>query len=149
MRKQRKKQRKVSQPTPSSKIEPLVVGFEGGALRSNGANRIDPLGYISPKAMQVYYEYMLKNQQLPDGRRRRSDNWKAGMPVPRYASSLMRHTHDFHTHWDELKHGSAPDDFATLQLVREALCGILFNTIGMLHEMEMGADILDEEGPGR
>lgn len=126
-----------------------MVGFTGGAMRSNGAARIDPLGYISPKAMQVYYDYMLRNQQLPDGRRRRSDNWKAGMPVPRYATSLLRHTHDFHTQWDDLKHGSAPDDYATLQLMREALCGLVFNAMGMLHEMEMGADLLEEEGPGR
>lgn len=127
----------------------VMQGFAGGAMRSNNVARPDPVGYISPLAMAGFHDYMLRNQRMADGRMRRSDNWKAGMPCPRYMTSLLRHAHDTHTHWDSLKHGYAEDDYEALKALKEALYGIMFNAQGLLHEIEMGADLLIEDGPGR
>ena len=63
-----------------------------------------------------------------DGTVRASDNWTRGIPKSEYIKSLQRHNLDL---W--LLHRGYPGAFT--QDSEEALCGIMFNSMGMLHEL--------------
>jgi hypothetical protein len=111
--------------------------FEGGATRDTDEGKIDPDGYLSPEALNAFFDYMKRNQTCADGSKRGSDNWKSGKGIPQevYVKSLFRH---FFTAWTIYRDGKAH----TTEEMVEALCGIWFNTQGLLHE------ILKGEGDG-
>ena len=102
--------------------------FNSGATRDADADKIDFAGFLSPLALKRFGEYMLHHQRQADGQRRRSDNWKLGIPLDAYYRSLMRHTQDVALHFDGYP-GEARD---TLE---NELCAVLFNVQGMLHEL--------------
>jgi hypothetical protein len=82
---------------------------------------------LDPAVLERYATYMHGHRKQADGKLRASDNWKKGIPREAYMKSLWRHMHDF---WS-LHHGqaaSSPDVD-----MEEALCAILFNTMGYLH----------------
>jgi len=83
--------------------------------------------YLSPLAMLAYGKYMLKHQVQPDGSIRDADNWKKGIPKEQYAESLLRHYMDLWLHLEGFG-ALAREDWET------ALCGIMFNSQGLLHE---------------
>ena len=68
-----------------------------------------------------------------DGGLRASDNWQKGIPLDAYMKSLLRHVMDL---W-LIHRGNEVIDPATGALVSrdQALCGVLFNTQGYLHEL--------------
>jgi hypothetical protein len=103
--------------------------FDTGATRDSDHDKIDPEGFLSPLAILRFCEYMHKHRLQSDGNLRSSDNWQKGMPVEAYMKSLLRHVLDL---W--LCHDSAAA-FARSGRV-DALCGILFNAQGYLHELE-------------
>lgn len=70
-------------------------------------------------------EYMSKHRVQPDGSVRDSDNWQKGIPLNQYVKSLWRH---FLSLWT-LHRGYRSDES-----IEEALCGIIFNASGYLHE---------------
>ena len=68
--------------------------FDTGATRDTDANKLDFEGFLSPRVLRQYAEYMhkcrLRNQ--PHGEAlRASDNWQKGMPKDSYMKSLVRH----------------------------------------------------------
>ena len=69
---------------------------------------------------------MLKHQKQADGKLRNGDNWQKGIPLVAYAKSLCRHFMDW---WKEHR------GFPSRDGIEEALCGIMFNTMGYLHEI--------------
>ena len=100
--------------------------FSTGATRDTAEGKPDYDGYLSPLVLRRYAQYMTKHRVQSDGRLRASDNWQKGIPQDEYRKSLWRHMVDFLT----LARGwSAPGVD-----VEEAVCGILFNASGWLHE---------------
>jgi hypothetical protein len=100
--------------------------FETGATRDDDEGKPDYEGFISPLVIQRYGEYMLKHQVQADGITRPSDNWQNGIPKDTYIKSGLRHMIDW---WNEHRGNESRDG------VQEALCALLFNASGYLHEL--------------
>lgn len=105
-----------------------VRKFESGATRSSDEGKLDYCGYLCPVVLKQYAEYMQKNETLPDGSRRRSDDWKQGIPTDSYMRSLMRHVMDLWLHHEGHRHLSR-------EPIEDALCAIMFNAMGYLREV--------------
>jgi hypothetical protein len=85
-------------------------------------------GYLSPLAIKRYGEYMLRHQYQSDGVRREAGNWKKGIPLGAYMESLTRHHLDVWLHHEGYS-GEARES------LEEALCAVIFNSFGYLHEL--------------
>lgn len=107
--------------------------FETGATRNRDDNKYDYEGFLSPLAMKRYGQYMHEHRKQADGKLRDSDNWQKGIPKAQYIKSILRHAFDawaIHRGWG----ATNPDTGAHVTLA-EALCGLKFNTDGLLHEI--------------
>lgn len=100
--------------------------FETGATRDAETGKLDFEGFLSPLVLERFAQYMHKHRTLADGSLRASDNWQAGIPRDVYMKSLFRHFIDA---WSAHRGHPARD---TLD---EALCAMLFNAMGYLHEL--------------
>jgi hypothetical protein len=100
--------------------------FSTGANRNSDKGKLDFEGYLSPIVLKIFGEYMEKHSHLEDGTQRESDNWQKGMPMSTYMKSGWRHFFDW---WMEHRGYKSRDG------VDEALCGLIFNTMGYLHEL--------------
>ena len=114
-------------------LEPSVLGvpvrkFDTGATRDQDTTKFDYEGFLSPLALTRFAAYMHKNRVQSDGSTRDSDNWQKGIPRDSYMKSLWRH---LITVW--LHHRGEPDDSWESQ--EDALCGVIFNAQGYLHEI--------------
>ena len=108
-------------------MEPAAIRkFDSGATRDMDTNKLDYEGFFSPVVMQRYAEYMHRNRRMLDGSLRASDNWQKGIPIEQYMKSLARH---FMEVW-LWKRGMPIKD-----TISNALCGVMFNAMGMLFEM--------------
>lgn len=99
--------------------------FDTGATRDSDENKPDYEGFLSPLVLVRYGEYMMKHQVQADGDLRSSDNWQHGIPKDAYMKSMLRHVMDL---W--LFHRG----HAGRETLEDALCAILFNAMGYLHE---------------
>lgn len=97
--------------------------FETGATRDSDENKPDYEGYYSPPVVEAFGRYMTRHRVQADGHLRDSDNWQRGIPLEAYMKSLFRHFVDA---W-RIHRGGAGD-------MEEALCAMLFNVQGYLHE---------------
>lgn len=117
---------------PTQELErptnPMVRQFDTGANRDIDTGKYDPEGFLSPLVIERYNEYMHKNRFLKDGTMRDSDNWQKGIPLSVYLKSMWRHFHDVWLH--HRGYG-----YKTKEPLEVALCGLLFNVMGYLHEM--------------
>lgn len=106
--------------------------FETGATRDSEDGKHDPEGFFSPLAMEAFMEYMTSHRVQADGSVRDSDNWQKGMSLIVYMKSMWRHFFDV---W-KLHRGIPVYDKKTGRAItpREALCALLFNVQGYLHE---------------
>lgn len=105
--------------------------FETGATRDDDTAKPDYEGFISPRVIVAYGQYMNKHRRQADGKLRDSDNWQKGIPKTAYMKSLWRHFLDvwlFHR-------GSLPVHEDKGYDLKEALCGVLFNAMGYLDEI--------------
>lgn len=101
--------------------------FDTGATRDSAEGKLQYAGYLSAKATKAFAEYMRTHQVQADGKKRSADNWKKGMAVDVYMDSMWRHFHDVWSLWED---GKASSDET-----QEALCALMFNVQGMLHEV--------------
>lgn len=99
--------------------------FDTGATRDSDENKPDYEGFLSPLVLARYGEYMMKHQVQADGSLRSSDNWQHGIPKDAYIKSAFRHFMDW---W--LEH----DGYESREGLEEALCALMFNVMGYLHE---------------
>ena len=99
--------------------------FDTGATRDKDETKLDFEGFLSPRVIKAFAEYMHKNREMKDGSVRASDNWQKGIPFDSYIKSAWRHFFDW---WAEHR-GLYSRDGLT-----DALCGLLFNVSGYLHE---------------
>ena len=102
--------------------------FESGATRDTDENKIDLEGFLCPAVLNEFGMYMRKNRVQADGGIRDSDNWQKGIPKDAYMKSAWRH---FHDHWWFHRQGDDVDE----EVHAEALCALMFNVMGYLHEM--------------
>jgi len=108
--------------------------FETGATRDGDADKLDYEGFLSPLALRRYAEYMHRHRVQADGKLRASDNWQKGIPFNAYIKSLWRHFIDLWTLHRGLPAVDQKDGHAISK--EEALCAIIFNAFGYLHELE-------------
>lgn len=99
--------------------------FETGATRDTDANKPDYEGFLSPLVIERFGQYMMQHQTQADGNLRDSDNWQKGIPLNQYMKSMMRH---FIEVW------SIHRGWAIQDMLEEAICALLFNVMGYLHE---------------
>ena len=100
--------------------------FTTGATRDEDTTKPDYEGFISPIVIKRFGEYMNKHRIQADGAVRDSDNWQRGIPKDAYIKSLLRHIMDL---W--LEHRG----YKSREGVEDALCAIMFNSMGYLHEV--------------
>ena len=109
-----------------SECEEKMRTFDTGAIRGAETDKLDYEGFISPFALERYAQYLHEHRTQADGKQRASDNWQKGIPRSAYVKSLIRHVIDM---WKGHRDGSiSRKDF------QDALCGIIFNAMGCLHE---------------
>jgi hypothetical protein len=99
--------------------------FDTGATRDTDEDKFDYEGFLSPIVIKRFGEYMHKHRKQADGKLRDSDNWQKGIPKKAYIKSAIRHFHDW---WMEHR------GYESNEGIEEALCALLFNVQGYLHE---------------
>ena len=109
--------------------------FESGATRDTEDDKMDYEGFLSPLVLERFAAYMHKNRVQKDGTTRESDNWQRGIPQSTYIKSGWRHFME----WWRLYRGPDPQHGDLYgDRMEEALCGLLFNVMGFLHEFLKG-----------
>jgi len=101
--------------------------FDTGATRDSEEEKHDPEGFLSPLALNAFFDYMHRMRSRENGEIRDSDNWQLGMSKEVYMKSLVRHMFDV---WNN--HRGWPSH----ETIEDGLCGIIFNAQGMLHEIQ-------------
>lgn len=122
-----------SNPTPVEPAQPLLRTFASGATRNLDTNKLDYEGFLSPLVIEAFGKYMHSHRLQKDGTLRDSDNWQKGIDFDVYMKSGWRHFFD----WWKLHRGlvaTSPEDGHQIDKV-EALCALLFNVQGYLHEL--------------
>lgn len=104
--------------------------FETGATRSADEDKLDYEGFLSPLVLQRYAQYLHKHRVQADGKMRASDNWQKGIPIRVYVKSLWRHFMQVWLWNRDYDHEDID--------VEVSLCAVLFNAMGMLHEILKG-----------
>lgn len=107
--------------------------FDTGATRDTDEGKPDYEGFLSPRVIERFGAYMNKNRVQADGSLRDSDNWQKGIPLEAYMKSLWRHFLDV---WTLHRRIVVNDIYVSEDVgeMEEALCAVLFNTQGYLHE---------------
>lgn len=100
--------------------------FKSGATRDTDVGKYDYEGFLSPLVLERYGQYMDKHRKQADGKLRDSDNWQKGIPLTAYIKSGYRHFFDW---WFEHR------GFKSREGLEDALCALIFNTMGYLHEI--------------
>jgi hypothetical protein len=114
-----------------------VRTFDTGATRDLDVSKLDYEGFLSPLVLERFAQYMHANRFLRDGSMRASDNWQKGIPPEAYMKSGFRHFFDW---WKEHR------GHETGEGIELAICGLLFNAMGYLHEHLQGRPIELAEG---
>lgn len=102
--------------------------FETGATRDSDTEKWDYEGFLSPQVLERYARFMHKHRKQSDGKMRDSDNWQKGIPKNVYMKSAWRH---FIEWW--FGHRAGIDSHR--DMIEEAICALLFNAMGYLHEL--------------
>ncbi|HLA13985.1 MAG TPA: hypothetical protein VJZ25_03095 [Gemmatimonadaceae bacterium] len=111
---------------PTCRPVPGTIRYGTGSTRS-AENLYDPSGFLNPRVVQTYCEYMERHRVQKDGKTRDSDNWQRGMPSSRAYRSLLRHAFDV---W-LMSRGYKPKS-ADCANITDALCGVIFNAMLLL-----------------
>ena len=101
--------------------------FDGGATRDTNIDKLQYEGFLSPLVLRRYAEFMHKHRKQSDDKLRAADNWQRGIPLEVYADSGWRHLMDW---WGWQRKCWNPKEG-----IEEALCALLFNVMGALHEI--------------
>lgn len=99
--------------------------FDSGATRDTEDDKPDYEGFLSPLVLERFGRYMHRHRMQADGSLRASDNWQRGIPLDVYMKSGWRH---FMAWWTEHRR------YPLQEGIQDALCGLLFNVMGYLHE---------------
>jgi hypothetical protein len=128
---------------PYAETHPQIRTFDTGATRDTENGKLDYEGFISPWAWERYGRYMNEHRKMADGSLRASDNWQHGFPREVLLKSLFRH---FMAVWmDHRMLGIDPeiwDEPGWQEAMENDLCGVLFNTQALLHQLTRPGGIL-------
>jgi hypothetical protein len=108
--------------------------FETGATRDTDLEKWDYEGFLSPLVLERYAQFMHKHRKQADGKLRDSDNWQKGIPMPVYMKSAWRHF----VEWWYGHRADAASNYVVgshEDMIEEAICALLFNAQGYLHEL--------------
>src|SRR5512132_1097184 len=106
--------------------------FESGATRNTDDNKHDYEGFLSYPVIRRFGQYMHEHRIQADGQVRDSDNWQKGIPQDAYMKSAFRHFMDWWGH----HRGEKVYDFENTEVdIEDALCALIFNAQGYLHEI--------------
>ena len=105
---------------------PKIRTFGTGATRDTDANKLDYEGFFCPLVLERCAQYLNLHRVQQDGKLRESDNWQKGIPRDQYMKSMWRH---FMSVWKQHRGHEDAEDLET------ALCAVIFNASGMLHEI--------------
>lgn len=108
--------------------------FDTGATRDIVGDKLDYEGFLSPLVLKRYAEYMHVCRVQSNGELRDSDNWQKGIPLDVYMKSAFRH---FMAIWLAHRSGTYSE---------VDLCALMFNNMGMLHEI-LKRRVIQEEMP--
>ncbi len=114
--------------------------FDTGANRDTDEGKLDYEAFLSPLVLERYAEYLHEHRKLSDGTLRDGDNWQKGMPLSEYMKSAWRH---FFAWW-KMHRGWRPGTTIKKRL-EDAICGLIFNANGYLHEL-LKAKLADGSG---
>lgn len=103
--------------------------WASGATRDTANDKPEPWGFMSSLVEKRFSQYMQQHRIQSDGELRDSDNWCKGIPIDSYYQSLGRHCQDL-----RLIYEGFPEEARTKDIT-EALCGIFFNTQGLIYEL--------------
>ncbi len=112
----------------------VIRQFGTGATRDTEVGKLDYEGFLSPLVLHRYAEYMNVHRKQKDGTLRDSDNWTKGIPQNVYMKSLVRHVMDL---W-LIRRGHKT---IAREPIEETLAAIMFNVMGLLHEVLLGRDV--------
>jgi len=125
--------------------------FSTGARRDTEEGKLRFHAVLSPWALEAWVDYCRRhNSQV----HRREENWKKGMPLGSFLSSMWRHLHHlWKLHCLTHAMGVAEEEWLGAEMrdqMIDALCGVLFNAHGYLHELTKptGSDMLHEHLAG-
>jgi len=110
--------------------EKAIRTFDTGATRDADDGKLDFEGFLSPLTLVRFAEYMHMHRKQSNGEMRSSDNWQKGIPPDAYMKSLWRHLIEV---W--VSHRNDRDSYDICCDKEEALCAIIFNASGYLHEL--------------
>lgn len=116
--------------------------FDTGATRDTGEGKLDFEGFLSHPVLVQFAKYMNMNRVQSDGNLRDSDNWQKGIPMDAYMKSGYRHFMDWWAYHRNLKDCDRHDDIEGVG----AICGLIFNAMGWLHEWLKENDPVDFDG---
>lgn len=114
-----------------------VRAFTTGATRDKDQGKLDFEGFLSPRVLAIFGQYMHRNRKTAAGFRE-SDNWQKGMPLDAYMKSMWRHFFDVWAHHrGEVVETRFDEDGLPLppETVEDALAGLMFNVMGYLFEV--------------
>lgn len=109
-----------------------VRRFETGATRDTDTGKLDYEGFLSPLVVRRFGEFMHGHRTQSDGSLRDSDNWQKGIPLDAYMKSLFRHVMEV---WLIHRGHQAVDEEGGEVSLEDALCAVIFNAQGYLHEV--------------
>ena len=111
------------------KVIPQIRVYDSGGKRDTNVGKLDFEGFLSPRVLIAFAEYMNKNRTMADGSIRSSDNWQKGFGDKHYdvcMQSMFRHFMDV---WTEHREGFTEEGQMT------ALMGLLFNVQAYAHQL--------------
>jgi hypothetical protein len=102
-----------------------LTKYDTGATRDSRDGKLVYDKFLSPVVLKQFAKYMNMNRVQSDGALRPGDNWQKGIAMEDYTESLHRHLMDF---WMEHR------GINTEPGILAAMCGIMFNVMGYMHE---------------
>ncbi len=115
--------------------------FSTGATRDTVKGKLSYVKALSPVALQRYVQYLSNHRLQTDGSIRDFDNWKKGIEQDVYLDGLGRHEMAV---WLLCQGYPASDNHGPVTL-EDSICGVIFNAMGMLHEILKGKNYGKEE----
>jgi hypothetical protein len=120
------------------KDDGMLREFSSGATRDTAEGKYDPEGFLSPLVIDRFCAYMHKNRKQSDGTLRDSDNWQSGFGYPTLMKSTWRHFLDMWKLHRGIPVYRVEKGVEVVVHMEDALCGLLFNVMGYLHEILSG-----------
>lgn len=123
--------------------------FATGATRDADEGKPDYEAFLSPLVVYAYGVHMKRHTKGPDGKAREGDDWQQGIPLGVYMKSMWRHFFDV---WATHRRFGQPGNkhqgiYLAIRKERivTALCALLFNVMGYLHEyLKANPDVLGD-----